>query len=75
MPGSMYGSNDMAAVDAMEKAQLDKLVFMPCATPPHKANMKIPSATMRIITRDSLRAVSSMMKREATASMPDVMRC
>lgn len=37
----------LLAVEAMEKAELDKLVFMPCANPPHKTGLDIPTGEHR----------------------------
>ncbi len=38
----------LLATEAMEKAELDKLVFMPCANPPHKTDKDIPSGEHRL---------------------------
>ena len=35
------------AMEALEKADLDTVVFMPCATPPHKPDMTIPDGEHR----------------------------
>ncbi|MBQ9757267.1 MAG: nicotinate-nucleotide adenylyltransferase [Clostridia bacterium] len=36
------------AREAMEKAALDKMIFIPCAIPPHKPNLKIPDGEHRL---------------------------
>lgn len=38
----------LLAVEAKEKANLDRLVFMPCAIPPHKANAEITGGEHRL---------------------------
>ncbi|MBO4941423.1 MAG: nicotinate-nucleotide adenylyltransferase [Clostridia bacterium] len=36
------------AGEALRKAALDKLIFVPCAIPPHKPNLEIPSGEHRL---------------------------
>lgn len=36
------------AKESLRKAALDKLVFIPCAIPPHKPNLEIPSGEHRL---------------------------
>ncbi len=36
------------AKEALRKATLDKMIFIPCAIPPHKSNLKIPNGEHRL---------------------------
>ena len=36
------------AKEALRKASLDKMIFIPCAIPPHKPNLEIPSGEHRL---------------------------
>ncbi|MBR2452893.1 MAG: nicotinate-nucleotide adenylyltransferase [Clostridia bacterium] len=36
------------AKEALRKAALDKMIFIPCAIPPHKPNLEIPSGEHRL---------------------------
>ncbi len=36
------------AEEALRKAALDKMIFIPCAIPPHKPNLEIPSGEHRL---------------------------
>ncbi len=38
----------LLAREAMEKASIDRMIFMPCANPPHKPDMVIPDGEHRL---------------------------